>query len=148
MGTCGRSKASARRTQNLRGGILGSEPFHWNGDMKDFPTLVNEVFVGRMSAPVPSPDQADALAHWIDRQPVLHATAPDAAAAERGKLLFESAAVGCTQCHNGTRLARNEGADVGTGALLQVPSLGSRTSRACELEHCDAGSMSARAFRM
>lgn len=112
-----------RRTQNLRGGILGSEPFHWNGDMMDFNTLVKEVFNGRMNAPQANVEQADALAKWIDVQPALHAKVADAQAVERGKVLFENAELGCTTCHTGPRLSRNEAADVGTGAKLQVPSL-------------------------
>ncbi len=112
-----------RRTQSLRGGILGSEPFHWNGDMSNFEMLVREVFVGRMSAPEPSAPQATALAAWIDRQPVLHAKVQDEAAATRGQALFTSEAVGCGKCHNGARLSNNETHDVGTGAKLQVPSL-------------------------
>lgn len=112
-----------RRTQSLRGGFLGSEPFHWNGDMRDFSQLVTEVFNRRMAAPIVSSDQATALAKWIDVQPSLQATAADANAVARGKVLFESTQLGCTTCHNGPQLRRNEGADVGTGALLQVPSL-------------------------
>jgi mono/diheme cytochrome c family protein len=113
----------ARRTQSLRGGILGTEPLHWNGDMKDFPTLVQEVFVGRMSGFSPSAEQSTALARWIDRQPALVATARDAKSAERGQALFESEAVGCATCHDGTHLTNNKFAEVGTGAMFQVPSL-------------------------
>jgi cytochrome c peroxidase len=109
----------ARRTQSLRG-ILGTEPFHWNGDVKDFSMLVTEVFVGRMGGFAPSDDQRAALSHWIDRQPSL--AAPPSAAA-RGKQLFESDAVGCASCHAGAHLTNNAYADVGTGAGLQVPSL-------------------------
>jgi hypothetical protein len=119
-----------RRTQNIQGGILGSEPFHWNGDMQNFSQLVEEVFVGRMSAPLPNPGQESALSQWIDTQPLLHATPVDAAAAERGKALFESEAVGCTRCHTGPRLSTNESVDVGTGAWLQVPSLRAVSFRA------------------
>jgi hypothetical protein len=113
----------ARRTQTLRGGILGTEPFHWNGDMKDFSTLVTEVFVGRMAGFSPSDEQTSSLSHWIDRQPALAAQARDPSAAQRGKQLFESDAVGCSGCHSGAHLTNNTSADVGTGALLQVPSL-------------------------
>ena len=113
----------ARRTQNLRGGILGTEPFHWNGDMRDFPRLVDEVFVKRMNGPQPDPERASLLAHWIDRQPALRATAPDALAVERGKTLFESDELGCTKCHTGEHFTNNRSEFVGTGALLQVPSL-------------------------
>jgi hypothetical protein len=113
----------ARRTQSLRGGILGTEPFHWNGEMRDFPMLVAEVFVKRMNGPVPDAERANLLAEWIDKQPALHATSPDALAVERGKTLFESDALGCVTCHNGEHLTNNKAAFVGTGAVLQVPSL-------------------------
>ncbi len=113
----------ARRTQHLRGGILGSEPFHWNGDMNDFGTLMKAVFVGRMSGFAPSPDQESALSHWVDRQPALRATPSDTAAVARGRTLFESAAVGCASCHAGAQLTNNATVDVGTGHALQVPSL-------------------------
>jgi mono/diheme cytochrome c family protein len=112
-----------RRTQTLRGGILGTEPLHWNGDMKDFSSLMKEVFVGRMSGFTPSSDQTDALSHWLDRQPALHADAADKAAAERGKVLFESKEVDCASCHGGPHLTNNKTENVGTGAELQVPSL-------------------------
>jgi hypothetical protein len=113
----------ARRTQQLRGGILGTEPFHWNGDMRDFSMLVSEVLVGRMQGATPTVDQSDALASWIDRQPALKLTAADPAAAARGKVLFESAAVGCNSCHAGAHLTNNQSVDVGTGVTVQVPSL-------------------------
>ncbi|HET8937495.1 MAG TPA: cytochrome c [Polyangiales bacterium] len=112
-----------RRTQTLRGGILGTEPLHWNGDMKDFNMLMSEVFVGRMSGFVPSADQTDALTHWLDNQPALHASVPDKSAAERGQELFESSAVGCATCHAGEHLTNNTTVNVGTGVDLQVPSL-------------------------
>jgi hypothetical protein len=112
-----------RRTQTLRGGLLGTEPLHWNGDMTDFRMLVSEVFVGRMSGFTPTPQQADALSTWLDRQPALHAEPADAAAAERGKILFESPETRCSQCHGGAHLTNNKTENVGTGADLQVPAL-------------------------
>ncbi|MET0389162.1 MAG: c-type cytochrome [Polyangiales bacterium] len=112
-----------RRTQQLRGGILGTEPFHWNGDMADFPTLVKEVFVGRMQGAAPSAGQTDALAGWLDRLPQLRKVAADPAAVERGAALFQSEAVGCAKCHSGAHLTNNQTVEVGTGAMLQVPSL-------------------------
>lgn len=123
-------KIGPRRTQYLRGGILGTEPFHWNGDMLDFSMLVNEVFMGRMAGPQTSPEHGQAMARWIDRQPALHAEVADAAAAERGKALFESTELGCGTCHSGVRLSNLESADVGTGGTLQVPSLRAVSFRA------------------
>ena len=113
----------ARRTQSVRGGLLGSEPLHWDGDMADISALVSEVFVKRMSGFTPTPEQSDALAGWLDAQPALHAQPEDAAAAARGKALFESAELRCAQCHAGEPLTNNQTEDVGTGAALQVPSL-------------------------
>jgi hypothetical protein len=113
-----------RRTQSLRGGLSGTEPFHWDGDMSNFPQLVKEVFVGRMSGPQPTDDQTAAMLHWLDSIPELPTPAPAApAAVERGRALFNSAAVGCTTCHSGARLSNNMTVDVGTGMKLQVPSL-------------------------
>ncbi|HEX2678168.1 MAG TPA: cytochrome c, partial [Polyangiales bacterium] len=117
------AKIGPRRTQHLRGGILGTEPFHWNGDMKSFEQLMNEVFVGRMVGFSPTAEQRDALSHWIDKQPALHATPDDGLAVSRGQTLFESKDLGCTSCHAGSHLTNNATADVGTGAMLQVPSL-------------------------
>ena len=47
----------------------------------------------------------------------------DAAAAARGKVLFESTEVGCTACHAGEQLAVGGNFDVGTGGHFQVPTL-------------------------
>ncbi|HKU41405.1 MAG TPA: cytochrome c, partial [Polyangiales bacterium] len=112
-----------RRTQALRGGILGSEPFHWNGDMANFDVLVSDVFAGRMSGFQTRKDQSDALAHWIDEVPAFKVEPADAKAVERGEKLFESDALGCAGCHTGSLLTNNQTADVGTGVDVQVPSL-------------------------
>ena len=119
----------ARRTQFLRGGLLGTEPFHWNGDMKDFSMLMSEVFVRRMGGFQPRADQAQALATWLDKQPAQHADARDEAAAARGKALFESKDVGCSDCHSGLHRTNNQSRNVGTGAELQVPPLKSLALR-------------------
>jgi hypothetical protein len=113
-----------RRTQSLRGGLSGTEPFHWDGDMSNFSDLVQAVFVGRMSGPQPRADQTAALLHWLDGITELPNPPPAApAAVERGRALFASAAVGCSACHAGAHLTNNATVDVGTGMKLQVPSL-------------------------
>jgi mono/diheme cytochrome c family protein len=112
-----------RRTQSLRGGILGTEPLHWNGDMADFDMLMNEVFHERMQGPEVTVSQAAAVASWLDAQPRFEVTPKDSDAVERGKALFESEAVGCASCHSGPLFTDNLSADVGTGAMLQVPAL-------------------------
>jgi mono/diheme cytochrome c family protein len=114
----------ARRTQSIAGGILGTEPFHWGGDMKDFGTLSHDVFNSRMSGPALADEDVTALANWINALPVQKAAAAqDAAAVERGRALFNSPAGQCSTCHSGAKMTNNTNVDVGTGGLFQVPSL-------------------------
>ena len=112
-----------RRSQHLRGGILGTEPFHWEGDLPTFSHLINEVMVRRMGGPALTEEYRNALGSWIDAQPALTRTDFDVAARDRGQALFESAELRCAACHHGERLTNNERADVGTGLTLQVPTL-------------------------
>jgi mono/diheme cytochrome c family protein len=118
------SDSGARRTQQVNVGLGGTEPFHWSGDMKDLPMLVDRVFVGRMGGVSQSPARVDALSRWLFAQhPPERIRAANDKAALRGKALFESADVGCASCHNGAKLTDNKTVDVGTGGLFQVPSL-------------------------
>jgi hypothetical protein len=113
-----------RRTQTLGGGILGTEPFHWNGEMANFSSLAHDVFNGRMTGPDLSPAHMTAFANWINAIPAWKPTAPaDGAAAERGRVLFNDPTVGCSGCHSGAKMTNNTTVDVGTRALFQVPSL-------------------------
>lgn len=115
-----------RRTQHLRGGILGTEPFHWDGDMMGFPHLVNEVLTRRMGGAAVAANDAEALARWIDAQPALPIPARLLASRQsiaRGAALFADPQIGCAACHSGPRLTNNETVDVGTGGRFQVPAL-------------------------
>jgi mono/diheme cytochrome c family protein/DNA-binding beta-propeller fold protein YncE len=118
-----------RRTQNLRGGLLGTEPFHWGGDQANFNHLANDVFVGRMSGSQLTDPQIDALARWVDRIPVMPTraaatmAAPELDAIARGRALFTSSDVGCVNCHSGAKYSNNLTVSVGTGPALQVPTL-------------------------
>jgi mono/diheme cytochrome c family protein len=115
----------------MRGGIVGTEPFHWDGDMTTFTTLVHEVFEGRMSGPPLRPETSDALLGWIDSIPTLPVRAGvDRMASERGRVLFNDTTVACASCHAGERLTNNKAADVGTGKMFQVPSLRNVAARA------------------
>jgi DNA-binding beta-propeller fold protein YncE/mono/diheme cytochrome c family protein len=113
-----------RRTQSVNIGLRDTAPFHWSGDMRDLPTLVSEVFVGRMGGTPQSPTRVEAFSSWLFAQrPVAAPRAADHPAALRGRALFESKEVGCANCHNGEKLTNNTSADVGTGGVFQVPSL-------------------------
>ena len=113
-----------RRTQAMGGGILKTAPLHWDGDMDDFGTLMSEVFVGRMAGPSPGVRQLKLMARFMDSIPAFPASPPDdVEAVARGKALFESAAVGCADCHSGAMLTNNKNEEVGRGKALQVPTL-------------------------
>jgi hypothetical protein len=115
----------ARRTQSMQVGLRGTEPFHWGGDEHDFPQLVSDVFMGRMSGPKLETDQMDATLRWIDAQPRLaRAAIAMSASAQRGAVLFNDAkTAACATCHSGASLTNNTTVDVGTGGKFQVPSL-------------------------
>lgn len=112
-----------RRTQTFRGGLSGTEPFHWDGDQQTISHLMTNVFTGRMSGPVLSDLQVRTLQGWIDRMPVRAAPRVMDSAAERGRALFNDARVACASCHSGSAMTNNQNSDVGTGAAFQVPTL-------------------------
>ncbi len=114
----------SRRTVALRGGILGSEPFHWNGDLSTMMDLTNEVFVRRMGGAPPDCQSIAALSTWVDTlQTLPHAAPADPAAVARGASLFHDPTVACASCHTGSLLTNNTTIDVGGGLPLQVPRL-------------------------
>ena len=120
-----------RRTQSLRGGILATAPFHWDGDMSDLSKLMRDVFTGRMTGEVLTAAQVSAVGAWLDAQPLLPRGQPaDPQAVARGKALFNDAKVACASCHGGARFTNNSSVDVGTGKAFQVPSLVGLAGRA------------------
>ncbi|XXY44609.1 cytochrome-c peroxidase [Sorangium sp. So ce269] len=113
-----------RRTQTLGGGILQTAPLHWSGDLPDLDGLMGEVFVSRMGGPKPGARRLDLMARYIDSLPAFPASPPeDEAAVARGAALFHDKKVACADCHGGPMLTNNRNENVGTGELLQVPSL-------------------------
>ncbi len=116
-----------RRTQSVDVGLAGTAPFHWDGDMHDLSTLMEEVFVGRMGGARQSDERLRVLSEWVfGLEPPARIVAEDDPAAVRGRALFESKEVGCNDCHTGPKHTNNQSYEVGTtaaGHLLQVPSL-------------------------
>lgn len=115
-----------RRTQMLRGGIKGTEPFHWEGDLADFRALSDEVFSHRMGGPVLDPEYATVFIDYIDRMPnviLARPTAEDDPAIARGEALFNDETVGCASCHVGGQGTDNRSHNVGTGGVFQTPAL-------------------------
>jgi mono/diheme cytochrome c family protein len=109
-----------RRTPSLLGTIAGTEPFHWDGDMKDMRDLVDHVFVERMSGPKVDDGQLGALKGWLFALPAPAKLRQPSADTVPGQTLFTQR---CASCHSGAMLTNNKNVDVGTGGAFQVPSL-------------------------
>ncbi|GAC1535424.1 MAG: hypothetical protein NVS3B10_28570 [Polyangiales bacterium] len=109
-----------RRTPSLLGTVQGTEPFHWDGQMKDMRDLVDHVFVERMSGPKVDDGQLGALSGWLFALPPPAKLRLESADTDPGKTLF---AQRCSGCHAGEKLTNNKTVDVGTGGAFQVPSL-------------------------
>jgi hypothetical protein len=121
----------SRRTPSLRGGIAGTAPFHWSGDLDGMKSLMDEVMVKRMGGFIQTQARTDALLAWLDGQKAMRSPDNvDLSAATRGRALFESSAVGCVTCHSGAQGTNNANANVGTGESLQVPRLTELGTRA------------------
>lgn len=122
------SSVGRRRTQAVHVGLEDTAPFHWDGDMPDLTSLMNEVFVSRMGGVHQSDERVDALRQWMfslrPPAPVRQFDADDLTLS-LGKRLFDSEETGCAGCHGGSKFTNNSSVDVGTGAghALQVPSL-------------------------
>jgi len=119
-----------RRTPSLRGGILETAPFHWDGDMRDMGHLMTSVFSARMGAGAIPAAQATALGRWVQTVPTVPRTQGPADTIARGEALFRSAEVGCAGCHSGPKFTNNQTMDVGTGGRFQVPPLVGLAARA------------------
>jgi hypothetical protein len=111
-----------RRTPSLRGGLSGTEPFHWSGEEPDINTLMTDIFTVRMGGLFEDTLHVQALTDWLDLQPVRPApTDLDAAAVQRGAATFT--AMACDSCHAGAKGTDNTNRNVGTGDNFQVPRL-------------------------
>ncbi len=115
--------AAPVRTQTVRGHMLDTAPFHWEGNLDTFSALLIEVWSHRMSgARLPSVAE-DALYSWLDAVDAPPRPRGDADAIARGRALFDSSDVGCIDCHSGPSHTDGETVDVGTGGSFQVPVL-------------------------
>jgi hypothetical protein len=113
-----------RRTQPLDVGLEGTAPFHWDGGLATFGDLVHDVLERRMGGPLESPEHIAALERTVygfRRRPPVRAA--DDESALRGKALFESVEVGCSECHAGPALTNSKTVNIGRSVDTQVPSL-------------------------
>ncbi|MDP1829047.1 MAG: c-type cytochrome [Archangium sp.] len=136
----------ARRTPSLRGGLAGTAPFHWTGDLADMSQLMMNVMNARMGGASQSAARTDALLAWLDAQPALRAPPVNADAVARGQALFESSETGCASCHAGPLGTNNATVDVGTGGFFQVPRLSELAWRSPLLHDGSLSALDARVF--
>lgn len=114
------------RTPSLRGTITGTAPYHWAGEFADFRALTRDLFITRMGGPELSDAHIDRLQQWVESLPPLTSVAlnsTDHQAIIRGGAVFASPEAGCTRCHSGPRMTNNLSVNIGTGGMIQVPSL-------------------------
>lgn len=113
-----------RRTPTLRGGLLATAPFNWEGDAANLHVATQRTFAAQARGASLAGPQLDAAVRWLDALPAIRrAPQNDAARVEAGRAVFQDPAVGCASCHAGERLTNNENHDVGTDGAYQVPSL-------------------------
>jgi DNA-binding beta-propeller fold protein YncE/mono/diheme cytochrome c family protein len=106
-----------RQSPPLWGGILGSEPFHWDQTVRDMADISRSTIVGRMGGTGLGKDDMDAIGAWLDTLP---APAPrttvvvgQAESIVRGRDVYMG--LDCHACHGGADLTDNLAHDVGTG---------------------------------
>jgi hypothetical protein len=122
----------ARRTQQLRGGIITpSAPYHWDGDMADLQVLCDEVFTHRMGGDQLTRTQTPILARFLNAMPRVPVSASlDPMRVAKGQAIFVDPARKCVSCHaDGGRSTLPVNQDIGKtdmlgqSAPLQVPVL-------------------------
>ena len=110
-----------RRTHYLRGGIRGTAPFHWDGDMPTFHDLVQVTMGERMAAGEVGPAESIAMLEWLEEVPLF--PSPEVESAEqhaRGAELFQERCVGC---HTGEHMGGVGVSSAGHRRAVQVPRL-------------------------
>ncbi len=109
-----------RRTHDLRGGLLATAPFHWDGSRPDLQAIMGDIFSTRMGGPELPPAYVEAVARWTDAMPMPpREPTGDDADRDQGRVWFEDPTVGCAGCHAGAHYTNN----LQASGALQVPSL-------------------------
>jgi mono/diheme cytochrome c family protein len=112
-----------RRTQTLRGGILGAAPFHWDADIANTRAVCDVIFSERMGGGAVTDAQIPVFEHFLNAIPRLPARANlDPARIDAGRALFEGRGQ-CSSCHTGDQFTNAQKADVGKDVPLKVGRL-------------------------
>jgi hypothetical protein len=110
------------QTPMLAGRIEGNAPFGWLGDGATVETHLRQT-LKNLQAKAISDDELRALATFASKAKTNLAERERTKEEERGRAIFDGKA-GCTQCHHeGGRSGDGARHDVGTGGLVDTPSL-------------------------
>ncbi len=105
-----------RQSPALWGGLLGTEPFHWDLAVADMADISRVTIIGRMGGSGLGRADMNAIGAFLNQIPApAHRLTAQLAteSVTRGEEVF--AAVGCTECHGGADLTDNLAHNVGTG---------------------------------
>jgi len=113
------------RTHYLRGGLVGTEPLHWRGEIFDFHTLMESTMGAQMGAGRIRLQDSAVVYEWLEELPLFPAPLEfpesfDRETAEHGAGLFHD--MGCANCHPGGELGQST-APTPDGLTLQPPRL-------------------------
>lgn len=112
-----------RNTLALRGRVAGSAPYGWGGEEPLLTDHIGNTIDRLQGSGLPAAD-VQALADYLNAMPAPVAQqVPLSPAAQRGKELFFSAATQCATCHQPPLYLDGKPHNVGTGKVLDTPSL-------------------------
>ena len=113
-----------RQTPSLAGKVSNTVPLTWQDDVATLEEEVLLTSVGRMGGSGMGDNAASQVAQFIDwvRDEDTQFKAVSYESVDRGKELFESEAVGCSECHYGEMLTDNEVHTI-NGKNVRTPSL-------------------------
>ncbi len=104
-----------RNAPALWGGILGTEPFHWDQSVPNMAGISDVTIVGRMGGNGLDATAMNKVGKFLDQIPApMPPSGLDAQAVAHGEELFYGSA-GCGQCHAGDAFTDNLTHSVGTG---------------------------------
>jgi len=107
-----------RQSPALWGGIIGTEPFHWDQAVVDMADISRVTVIGRMGGSGLGRSDMNAIGAFLDQLPIPAAPTTTNVSNEslsRGADLF--VAKGCTECHAGADFTDGRAHNVGTGRL-------------------------------
>ncbi len=89
------------QTPMLAGRVVGTGPFKWDGGAHDLRTSIGAT-TERLGGSGLSPASTDQLVAYLEQLPPVRTPTRPREEVARGQALFESASLGCANCHDGS----------------------------------------------